>query len=151
MHFDEALSVVQNGNHSRDSLVSLLKTARVNKIRESRIVVQFGSKALSQFGSSLGDEKWNILEQVYLAAIDTGNTELANSCIKELTEKFKDSSRVGRLLGMQSEFQKDYKAASEIYANLLEENPANALALKRKVALLKAQGRINEAVKELNE
>jgi ER membrane protein complex subunit 2 len=151
VHFEEALSVVQKGSRSRDSILTLLKTIRLNKIRESRLVIEFGTLALKKFGNSLGDEKWTILEQVFLAALDTGDRDLADSCIQQLIAKFKDSSRVSRLLGMQNESIQQYGAASETYSKLLETNPANALALKRKVAIFKAQGKMNEAVRELNE
>lgn len=149
--YDEALSMVRNGSRSRDSILTLLKTIRLNKIRESRLVIEYGSLALKSYGSSLGDEKWTILEQVFLAALDTGNSELADSCIQELILKFKDSSRVSRLLGMQNECLSHFDAAHETYSKMLEENPANALALKRKVAIFKSQGQMPEAVKELNE
>ena len=55
-----------------------------------------------------------------------------------------------RLVGMQNEARRQYKAAGEVYDELLETNPANALALKRKVSLLKGQGKTKEASKELN-
>lgn len=151
LNFDETLSLVMNGDHSKTTILTLLKTIRINKIRESRIVIEFGTKALEKFGNGLGDEKWTILEQVFLAALDTNNAKLADDCIQQLIAKFKtDSSRVNRLLGMQNESLGHYDMANETYDKLLETNPANGLVLKRKVAMFKGQGKMDEAVKELN-
>lgn len=73
-------------------------------------------------------------EQICVAALDSGDVNLANECITLLLKKFPDSSRVGRLLGMQKEQSGEYEAALEIYAGLLKKNPANLMAMKRKVA-----------------
>ena len=51
---------------------------------------------------------------------------------------------------MQNEAKRQFSAAAEVYDELLESNPANALAMKRRVALLKGQGKLKEAMKELN-
>jgi predicted Zn-dependent protease len=88
---------------------------------------------------------------VFVAALDTGNDELATDCLARLTLQFKESSRVKRLVGMQFEAKRGFAAATETYNELLAANPANALAMKRRVAVLKGQGKIKEAVRELNE
>ena len=134
----------------RQEITVLLKAMRQNKIREPRLVVEMGSLALSKFAGGLGDERWVICEQVFVAALDTGNDALANSCLATLMDKFPESSRVKRLVGIQCEAKAQYPAASETYAELLEANPANALAMKRRVAVLKGQGKVKEAVKTLN-
>jgi len=89
--------------------------------------------------------------QVFVAALDTGDEHLANDCLAMLTAQFQDSSRVKRLVGMQHEAKRGFAAAAETYKELLEANPANALAMKRRVAVLKGQGKVKEAVRELND
>jgi len=147
--FDDALVAVKKKTRAAE-VMTLLKAIRLNRLRESRLVIEYGRLALHRFESSLGDEKWSILEQVFIAALDTGDQSLANECLSKLMIQFRDSSRVKRLVGLQSEAKKEFKVASETYEELLATNPANALAMKRKVALLRAQGKVNEAVQELN-
>jgi hypothetical protein len=45
-------------------IMALLKNMRLNRIRDSRLVVQMGGLAMSKFSGSLGDEQWTIYEQV---------------------------------------------------------------------------------------
>lgn len=40
-----------------------------------------------------------------MAALDVGNDELANHCLKMIMRKFPKSTRVGRLTGMMAEAQ----------------------------------------------
>ena len=82
------------------ALTALLKFMRLNRVRESRIVLEFGERALRKFGRSLGDEKWPIYEQVFIASLDTGDIELARNCLEKLNDQFKESSRVERLKGL---------------------------------------------------
>lgn len=70
-----------------------------------------------------------------MAALDVGDVNIANECISLLLKKFPDSSRVGRLIGMQKEQQGKYEDALEIYAELLKKNPANLMILKRRVSV----------------
>ena len=72
-------------------------------------------------------------EQVYIAALEFGDIDLVDVCSEALNKRFPDSVRVKRLLGMQYEFNKEYKKALDLYNNLLQSNPSNLLVLKRKV------------------
>lgn len=67
-----------------------------------------------------------------------------------MLKKFPDSSRVGRLVGMQNEQNGKYEAALEIYTDLLKKNPANLMVLKRKVCVFKAMGDTKREIEELN-
>ena len=51
----------------------------------------------------------------------------------------------------QQEATGDLERATQLYDELLEASPANLLVLKRKVSILKAQGKIPEAIQALNE
>ena len=73
------------------------------------------------------------------------------TCLKALQSQFPDSSRVARLEGMQLEQQSEFAKALVLYDQLLEANPANALVLKRKIAVLKAQKRTADVIAALNE
>ena len=48
---------------------------------------------------SLGDRRWDISEQVAVAALDVGADDIANSLRKQLEQRFPDSQRVKRLEG----------------------------------------------------
>ena len=54
---------------------------------------------------SLGNRRWDISEQVAVAALDVGADEVANSLRKQLEKRFPDSQRVKRLEGMCCEAQ----------------------------------------------
>jgi predicted Zn-dependent protease len=150
-NFEASKAELERKPKSAAAIMELLKCMRVHRIRDSRLVVRFGGAAVRKMLGQLGDDKWAIYEQVFIAALDTGDDELANDCLAALMVQFKDSSRVKRLVGLQSEAKREFKAASETYDELLEANPCNALALKRRVALLLGQGKAKEAVRELND
>lgn len=128
-----------------------MRTWRTEGYRNSDEVIDIGECLLLEHASKLGDEKWAIYEQVAMAALDFGRLELASECIEALRKQFPKSARVMRLSGMLFEADGDYERADSIYESLLEEDPANVLLRKRRVAILKAQQRVTEAIDELNE
>lgn len=71
-------------------------------------------------------------------------------CFDALEAKFKGSSRVKRLYAMLLEYQESYDDAKRVYESLLKEDPTNVLTIKRLIAMLKAQGKPIEAIRELN-
>lgn len=68
-----------------------------------------------------------------MAGLECGDIALVDECSKHLNKKFPDSVRVKRLLGMQYEYNKEFKKALDLYDSLLTKNPSNLLILKRKV------------------
>ena len=72
-------------------------------------------------------------------------------CLEAVQTKFPKSSRVARLKGMDLEQKGEYSKAETIYDAVLKENSANALIMKRKIAILIAQKKNMEAVQSLNE
>lgn len=93
---------------------------------------------------------YNIYEQICIAALDEGDLSLAEDILAKLTKKFKKSQRVSRLQGMCLEAKEQYAEALVVYEEVLKENPANSLVMKRKVAVYCAQDKITEAVTELH-
>mmetsp|Transcript_106073 Transcript_106073/g.208061 ORF Transcript_106073/g.208061 Transcript_106073/m.208061 type:complete len:300 (+) Transcript_106073:34-933(+) len=135
------------GKFNVSSLKELLKELRKSKLRRPDIVFDNWMRVLN---SESGNEVWNLYEQISVAALDVGDVNIANECISLLLKKFPDSSRVGRLIGMQKEQQGKYEDALEIYAELLKKNPANLMILKRRVCVFKAKGDVKREVEELN-
>ena len=95
---------------------------------------------------------WLILEQVCMAGLDLHDAFLVKECITELDKKFPGSSRVSRLNVMAKlELRSRYDEANKCYEKLIAKDKTNALYYKRRVAVLEAQGRSAEAIKELTE
>lgn len=127
-----------------------MKQWRDEPLRNSEEVVELGECLILEHGNKLGDELWTIYEQVFLASLDCGKIDLATLCLKELNTQFPNSMRVRKLKAMRIEALERYDDADKCYDNILEAEPANAVAYKRKIAILKAQNKISEAIKELN-
>uniref|UniRef100_A0A8C2ZPH3 ER membrane protein complex subunit 2 n=1 Tax=Cyclopterus lumpus TaxID=8103 RepID=A0A8C2ZPH3_CYCLU len=107
-----------------------LRKWREDNCRNSEQIVDVGEELISEHASKLGDDVWIIYEQVMIAALDCSRDDLALTCLQELRKQFPDSHRVKRLSGMR-----------------LETNTQE----KRKISILKAQGKNAEAIRELNE
>lgn len=92
-----------------------------------------------------------ILEQVCIAALDTYQIAIVDYCIKQLSIEFPSSVRVKKYYVMRLEAQERYDDALRILDNIIKKDGSNSAPRKRKIAILKAQGRYVEAVKELTE
>ncbi|KAG0257150.1 ER membrane complex subunit 2 [Mortierella polycephala] len=128
----------------------VLQDLRASAERKPDVVVRLG-KSLVQSGAvkKLDADAWLVYEQVAIAALDVGDDELAQRCIKALEEKFPGSARVQRLHGMQLEAEGKLTEASEIYKAILVEDETNVLAAKRQVVLLRAMGLPSDAISAL--
>jgi ER membrane protein complex subunit 2 len=73
-------------------------------------------------------------ENIFTAALDHGDYDTADKYLRILVDRFPQSSRVKRLLGMAQEAQGDFSGALKIYDEILTETPTNLLVLKRKVS-----------------
>ncbi|EEY66817.1 uncharacterized protein PITG_17384 [Phytophthora infestans T30-4] len=148
--FEHKLAAAERSG-ARDKCVELLHYVRKEKLRESQAVATIGKLLVTKHSWGVGDELWSIYEQTFIAALDLHDDELAETCLKALQTKFPGSSRVARLEGMQLEQSGEFAKALALYAELLEANPANALVLKRKIAVLKAQKKAADVIIALNE
>lgn len=132
---------------SYDESVKLLREWRNASIRKSKEVVEIGENVVKK--SPTNDEFWLICEQVYISSLDIGRYDLADYCINKLQNNFPDSVRVLRLDAMKLEACGGYDDAMEVYEKLIERDPTNAGVRKRKVAVLKSQGKTSAAIREL--
>lgn len=96
--------------------------------------------------------EWENLEKEFLACIgERHDLRRGTEILNQLSARFgPESARVGRLVGMLSEASGKWAAAANVYAGILEKNPCNLLVMKRKVAALRSQGKVAEAISELN-
>lgn len=129
----------------------LLRSWREDNVRRSLDVVDLWDSLLSQDPDALGDEKWMVLEQVAVAAMDVHRLDVVERCLKPLKAEFDlDSIRVRRLYGMRHEMLGEWDKAIEVYETILEEDNANSSARKRKIAIHRALGKPAQAIDELN-
>lgn len=129
----------------------LFRTWRENSERRSRDVVNLWENVLAGKINQLGNEKYLVLEQVCVAALDCYRLSLADYCIKILMIEFPGSLRVYKYHAMHLEALEMYDEAMEVLDSIIKKDETNAAPRKRRVALLKAKGRIPEAIRELTE
>eukprot|EP01079_Euglenida_sp_SAG-EU17-18_P008243 gene8243-1471_t len=87
---------------------------------------------------------------VATAALDLGHVGEAEALVAQLRQRFPKSSRVARLDGLVMEATPGkLDLALTVYDKLLEDDPTDAAAWKRKVAVKRAQGLSSEAMAEL--
>ena len=99
-----------------------------------------------------GDDKWPIVEQVCVAAMDLHDHSLIKECLTQLESKFPGSQRVRRLKAMaRLELRERYDEAVKVYDDMIRADESSNFAYKRKIAVLIAMRRTPEAVKELVE
>lgn len=90
-----------------------------------------------------------MLEQVCIAALDCNRIKIAEQCIEILSHEFVGSIRVAKLRVMKLEALGRFDDAAQILSKLLQKEPTNGSLYKRNIAILKAQGKINDAITEL--
>ncbi|XP_028404188.1 ER membrane protein complex subunit 2-like [Dendronephthya gigantea] len=128
-----------------------MKEWRDEPPRNSEEVIELGESLIVEHGSKLGDELWSVYEQVLIAALDLGKTDLASMCLKALSSQFPGSLRVKRLIAMKHEALNQFDKATEMYDDMIAKEPANSAPYKRKISILVGQNKISEAVKALND
>jgi tetratricopeptide (TPR) repeat protein len=148
-------TLIQQKDH-----LNVLRYIRVHELREPELVLTHGKAFLGP------DLKWKkaddlarlaSLEQICLAAVDKHDHETAQECLAQLRGSgvAKESSRFRLLLARCLETAGDDESGESgrsVYEELLTDNPANLMALKRKYCLLKSQvGKETEAMHALNE
>ncbi|KAI0708697.1 TPR-like protein [Earliella scabrosa] len=97
-----------------------------------------------------GEEGWDAVEKLALAALDQGKVEVADRCIQVLTDKFPGSARVDCLAGIRLEATEGPETALQYYDELLEADPTNLAAWRRKAHVLRRMGKLDRAVHELS-
>jgi len=128
-----------------------LRQWRDDNIRCSEEVIEIWQDILINYTHKVGDEKWLIYEQVCLAALDCHRLDIAQECLQCLDQQFPGSLRVRKLQAMEFEALERFDDALKLYESILQHDEANSVIYKRKVAVLKAQNKIPDAIKELSD
>lgn len=135
---------------SLSSALETLANYRANNTRASLDTFKKGAQVLKANAvSKLGDDSWDFLEQLMLAAIDIGRIDIADACLKQLSDKFPGSQRVEILQGIRIEATGSSEIQLQYYVQLLKADPTNAAAWKRMISVLRRNGELAEAVEEL--
>ncbi|ORX81287.1 TPR-like protein [Anaeromyces robustus] len=105
-----------------------------------------------KFSSLDNIERYEILEQLIVAYLDTNEIDKAEKYLKLVKDKIKDefSSRLQKLYGMIEEAKGNYEKAIEIYNETLKVDEVNEAVHKRLIAVNIANGNRTEAINLLN-
>ncbi|KQJ93080.1 ER membrane protein complex subunit 2-A [Brachypodium distachyon] len=146
------LRLEEQAEHGGGGAWEYLSLARRLRARRPAPVLRLGLSLLNDASarSRLASEQWTLYEQVAVAAMDCQRVDVAKDCIGVLSKQFPGSTRVGRLEALLFEAKGDWAEAERAYALILENNPFDQIAHKRKIAIAKAQGDMSVAVDYLN-
>ncbi|ORX41019.1 hypothetical protein BD324DRAFT_612908 [Kockovaella imperatae] len=101
--------------------------------RHSEEVVDIAMRVLKKGG--LGEDQWAIREQLAIAALDIGRSDVAQRQFARMAIRFKASPRVDILVGLQLEARGEFEKAKEAYSGLLKVSETNIPAHQRLIAL----------------
>ncbi|VUZ41789.1 unnamed protein product [Hymenolepis diminuta] len=127
-----------------------LRVIRENNLRESTKVVDRWITSIQPKLHRLGQEKWIVLEQVLIAALDVHDLETAQICLNHLRKRFPESIRVKRLHGMLLEASNQFEEARSLYKEIIDAESTDIISRKRLIITFKSQGLYNQAIEELN-
>ena len=133
-----------------EDALKLLQTWREDVMRCSEDVISLWETFLLDSETDLGEERWMVIEQVAVAAMDTGRQDIVTSCLRALRNEFGSKSfRIRRLEAMRAEMLEKWDLAHDILDLMIEEDDSNSQARKRKVAIYRAFGEHINAINEL--
>ncbi|KYQ90805.1 hypothetical protein DLAC_09446 [Tieghemostelium lacteum] len=130
-----------------------LRFLRKSKFRKSHLVSNYGYTLVVEYANKLdSNEKWDTIEQVLVASLDSDEIDKAQTLLDILIKQFGQSSiRASRLKGMILESKGEIQSAIEIYTNILEKYPADSMSMKRQITIFTSQGNYTKAIQLLNQ
>ena len=90
------------------------------------------------------------LEEFFLAALDLKQIDWAQVFLRSICQVFPDNIKTMRFLGMYYEAAGSIFKAQEIYLEILETTPEDAMTLKRLISLCRHNDMQNDAIAMLN-
>jgi len=127
-----------------------LRRYRERGTRQSLITLKLSRQLIEHQSGALGDEKWDVYEQAFVAAMDLGEFTIAEGYLQAVTAQFPESKRVWRLAGLLQESYGELDWAEESYRENVKTDASDAASIKRIISLYKHQGKLAECVQELN-
>ncbi|CAK1543801.1 unnamed protein product [Leptosia nina] len=146
---DNDYSLASIGDLSEDEIFDLLRKWRESNERKSREINKIWTCRPDVVIENRPNEKYLIYEQIILATLDCNNSLGAIMVINTLDKQFPRSLRVMRYKAMVLESDGRYEDALQVLDEIIKVDETNAPARKRRVAVMKAQGLIGDAIKEL--
>lgn len=137
---------------SIQAIIENLRSWREDCTRDPEAIRELWGK-LDQIERKVSiEEKWTVIEQFCMAAIDLHDEEILETCLMRLNKQFPGSNRV-KLLNIMASHERlgDYEEAIRCYNEMIDDDETNTSARKRKIAILISQKRNVEAIKELCE
>ena len=137
---------------SIEKIIVQLRDFRENCVRDPEAIRDVWPKLDAIERKLSVEEKWTVIEQFCMAAIDLDDLDIIESCLVRLNKQFPESKRV-KLLNIMALCERvgDYDEAVRRYNELIEEDETNAGARKRKIAVLISQRKNIDAIRELCE
>ncbi|PNF28033.1 ER membrane protein complex subunit 2 [Cryptotermes secundus] len=142
---------VYSNSMSWSEVRDLFRLWREENVRKSVEVVDLWERTLQKKMHKFGDERLLVLEQVCVAALDCNRLEVADACLKALLAEFPTSLRIRKLKALKLEALERYDEALDILDSIIKQDETNAAPRKRRIAILRARGKIPDAIKELTE
>ncbi|XP_075976173.1 ER membrane protein complex subunit 2-like [Anticarsia gemmatalis] len=143
-------NVYEVWNLTFNEAIDLLRQWRESNERRSKDVLALYATVVDDSSiSKLGNEKHLVYEQIIYAALDCHAYSLATMIIISMSIEFPGSMRVMRYKAALLEAEEKYDEALEVLDSIIKADETNSAARKRRIAILKAQGLITEAIKEL--
>lgn len=129
----------------------LFRKWREDNERRSDEIIYLWETTLEEKLHKLDAERHLVLEQVIIAALDCNHIEIADDCIRKLSDEFPGSLRVRKFEAMRLEALGLFDDALDMLNAIIAQDETNAAPRKRKIAIFRAKGRNIEAIKELCE
>lgn len=109
---------------------------------------------LSVIGTPESPETWMELSSLFYACLRTGDDKAAHLALEKLTKRFGENN--DRVMAMRGLYQEavaeddgELQSILQDYNRILSENPVNVPILKRRIALVRAMGREQDAINAL--
>eukprot|EP00823_Brevimastigomonas_motovehiculus_P007069 TRINITY_DN6078_c0_g1_i1.p1 TRINITY_DN6078_c0_g1~~TRINITY_DN6078_c0_g1_i1.p1 ORF type:complete len:290 (-),score=60.58 TRINITY_DN6078_c0_g1_i1:99-968(-) len=139
----------KNASNEYDNILELINYIHEKHVDAPELIVKYGSLLIDSYFSKLGNDAYTMCERVFIAALSTHDTKTKQKCLKILTSQFPSSMRVHVLLTRQMEAEQKYEDAYQFYDDH-HKDLSTPICWKRKVAIAKEEGNIQDAVDELN-
>jgi ER membrane protein complex subunit 2 len=137
-------------NDPQDAL-QLARKAPSVLAKSSSIATTF---PMSVIGTPESPSTWMELATLFYACLRTGDDKAAHLALEKLTKRFGETNdRVMAMRGMYQEAvaqdEAELRSILQDYNRILSENPVNVPILKRRIALVRAMGRDQDAINAL--
>lgn len=135
---------------SIDDIIEKLRSWREDCVRDPEAIRDLWTKIDSIERKLSIEEKWTVIEQFCIAAIDLHDEGIFKTCLSRLNKQFPGSNRV-KLLNIMANYERvgDHDEAIRQYNEMIEDDETNTGPRKRKIAILISQRKNVEAIKEL--